>query len=909
MNKVLELDDGTLSTGWNTKADGSGTSYQAGDKINLNENTTLYAQWPAAQKIMDTAAAVEAIGKMEQGKKLELTLGGEIDLSQLKDALTQAKGTVSLDLSQAEGLTTIGAGAFQGITALTSVTLPEEVTSIGANAFAGSGLTSITLQEGLLSIGDNAFKGTKLSAIQLPQSLTTIGSGAFSETTNLASNVSIPASVTEIKANAFAGSGLTSITLESSAANITIDNTAIPSGAGIAVPPTELEAYTQKFPTYRSQFTGFVQYRVSYLFETTDGSYVPATSAGVSDSNGIYQDKQVSGIPGQQTSETAPAAPTGFMDGQVVQQVLADDGSTVVEVKYERKTVTITINSFTGAGTSGLSSTYTGKYGADTNISPTPPANFTFVKWVDNSGSDVTIPTTFPAGDQTIEAANALYTNAAGHPVYPAYLTVQRKSYTEAENDDVGQEKPDWAGKIYSQQLVKRPISDPVFTDAFKFGDGSSQIPQRGTLTVTTGDQGGEQTGATTTDRKGGSFRIPAMTSIKLPSGTNRIFAAMDMRYRGREDGNGDCGTDYGASDFLVMYSDDGGATWTKKVIDVDNTWSETGQANPMTRKTDIGDPALWTVGTDVYVGGVGGSAISGGRNSGEESTTRVFKSSDYGETWVESTNISQNRYTYAYMWNTIDGGLTNPGSVAGYANLPCPGHGIVLTKDVPGTPMKAGMTAVPMQGGKTNFHCYMAYGNGDPRTWSKTGTAAITEAQNNGEWQMCQLDDGTILGTGKTSAGNKLARYKDNTWNYISTDVWKGRGLSQVSILKVMDGNDSGKYGIVAFTSPKTGGQNNSTDFSDIGRNQITVSFARDISKEQTVMTESPLGSDRYYVQIRKMGQRYFGYTDMVMVNDEVIGVLYECFDKANDNLDGMRFIMIDTSEIIKKLSAKSVQ
>ena len=221
---------------------------------------------------------------------------------------------------------------------------------------------------------------------------------------------------------------------------------------------------------------------------------------------------------------------------------------------------------------------------------------------------------------------------------------------------------------------------------------------------------------------------------------------------------------------------------------------------------------------------------------------------------------------------------------------------------------MKAGMTAVPMQGGKGDFQCYMAYGNGDPSTWSNRGTAAIVQSNNNGEWQMCQLDDGTILGTGKPG-GSTFARYKDNVWTTISADAWKGRGLSKVSILKVMNGDDTGKYGIVAFSSPKGGGANPATDFADSGRNQITISFARDISKEKLSMSDSPLDSERYYVQIRKMGQRYFGYTDMVMVDDETIGVLYECFDKTNNNLDGMRFILIDASEVIKKLSVKPVQ
>ena len=37
--------DGYRFTGWNTKADGSGTVYDPGDTVTLNGDITLYAQW------------------------------------------------------------------------------------------------------------------------------------------------------------------------------------------------------------------------------------------------------------------------------------------------------------------------------------------------------------------------------------------------------------------------------------------------------------------------------------------------------------------------------------------------------------------------------------------------------------------------------------------------------------------------------------------------------------------------------------------------------------------------------------------------------------------------------------------------------------------------------------------------
>ena len=73
-------------------------------------------------------------------------------------------------------------GAFGHNTNLTSIVIPQKVTSIGSFAFDDcTSLSQVTLQEGLTTIAKCAFmKCNNLQEITLPESLTTIGSNAFS---------------------------------------------------------------------------------------------------------------------------------------------------------------------------------------------------------------------------------------------------------------------------------------------------------------------------------------------------------------------------------------------------------------------------------------------------------------------------------------------------------------------------------------------------------------------------------------------------------------------------------------------------------------------------------------------------------------------------------------------------------
>ena len=67
------------------------------------------------------------------------------------------------------GVTSIGNGAFQNCSGLTSITIPNSVASIGSYAFSRcSGLTSITIPNSVTSIGDYAFDGCNLQSIIVP---------------------------------------------------------------------------------------------------------------------------------------------------------------------------------------------------------------------------------------------------------------------------------------------------------------------------------------------------------------------------------------------------------------------------------------------------------------------------------------------------------------------------------------------------------------------------------------------------------------------------------------------------------------------------------------------------------------------------------------------------------------------
>ena len=102
-----------------------------------------------------------------------------------------------------EGVTSIADEMFMDCVNLTSVEIPETVTSIGTRAFRFSGLETVYLHDGITYIGTSAFEYTKLKSVKIPSGITEISFGAFRGCKNLA-QVELHGGITKIDNEAFA---------------------------------------------------------------------------------------------------------------------------------------------------------------------------------------------------------------------------------------------------------------------------------------------------------------------------------------------------------------------------------------------------------------------------------------------------------------------------------------------------------------------------------------------------------------------------------------------------------------------------------------------------------------------------------------------------------------------------------
>ena len=123
--------------------------------------------------------------------------------------------TTLKSISFPDGLSYIGTSAFEGCTNLTTIPLPPTtLVEIGMSAFKGcTKLKSINLPSSLKTIGSGAFEGAGLTSLDIPDKVTSIGSEAFKDCVGLTS-ISIPSGVETISGGLFSGcTGLKNIVI------------------------------------------------------------------------------------------------------------------------------------------------------------------------------------------------------------------------------------------------------------------------------------------------------------------------------------------------------------------------------------------------------------------------------------------------------------------------------------------------------------------------------------------------------------------------------------------------------------------------------------------------------------------------------------------------------------------------
>lgn len=119
------------------------------------------------------------------------------------------------------GVTSICKNAFYGFSALTSVIIPNSVTSIGDWAFRDCGLTSVEIPNSVTHIGEWAFSSSdELTSVTIPNSITVLPKSIFNSCDNLISII-IPDNIINIGEKAFYKcTGLTSVTIGNSVKSI-----------------------------------------------------------------------------------------------------------------------------------------------------------------------------------------------------------------------------------------------------------------------------------------------------------------------------------------------------------------------------------------------------------------------------------------------------------------------------------------------------------------------------------------------------------------------------------------------------------------------------------------------------------------------------------------------------------------
>jgi uncharacterized repeat protein (TIGR02543 family) len=531
-------------SGWNSAADGTGTSYAAtgSDSLTMGaDNIVLYAKWIALPTITAFSAQSGTVvgggtNLYFNGTNLGTTTSvtvGNVTATIVSAAATAlsisipsatVSGGTSIVVTNTSGSVTIanaivGCGTsgnffiFNNSTVGTNycvgtVVVPEGVTNIGTCAFANAiggncgsiklnNITAVTLPSTLISINALAFSGNNMTSINLPEGLTTIGNSAFYIGGKYP--IVIPSTVTMMN-YAFYKTNATSITFANGSriTSITDAFRGLPFVTTIEIPDTVTTIGTL---TFQSAFSTIVMRGVTTIAAGSLPSTLTCIVTGVG--NNTFASYTFGTTPTIVTdiANCPPATVTGL---SVTSGTTAGGTSTVISG-------TNLINT-TGVTVGGNAATITAK--TTTSVTITTPAG---------TAGTVNVVVTTQAG--TVTATNAFsYTGATISVTYNSQsgTTVSSGSTTVGGTISAAPTAPTRTNYTFSGWSAT--TNGSVITFPYRHGQSANftlyAIWVGAVLTVTYDLQGGS--GVTTGTSNVGASILAAPTA---PTKSNYTFA------------------------------------------------------------------------------------------------------------------------------------------------------------------------------------------------------------------------------------------------------------------------------------------------------------------------------------------------------------------------------------------------
>lgn len=101
--------DGYIFKGWNTKADGTGTSYAEGDTFDITEDVVLYAIWESDGTQIEDPSIIEDPEDNKGQTPVDPEMPGDVTNSDVDDSNPKTGDTVATAVALAAGIAALGA--------------------------------------------------------------------------------------------------------------------------------------------------------------------------------------------------------------------------------------------------------------------------------------------------------------------------------------------------------------------------------------------------------------------------------------------------------------------------------------------------------------------------------------------------------------------------------------------------------------------------------------------------------------------------------------------------------------------------------------------------------------------------------------------------------------------------------